>query len=143
MRLMSLTMLCLAAAIRLAAADEFPCTAYVTAARAEVVAGPGQRFYATQYLDRGTKLEIYREETSGWLAIRPPEGSFSWVPAQFIERLATDEQVGRVKQATGTWIGTAVEQVSEHRQEVTLKVGEIVEILGEKSITGQSDSSQT
>ena len=52
-----------------------------------VVAGPGHRFYATDRLSRGTKVQIYREEPSGWLAIRPPEGSFSWTPAEFVERL--------------------------------------------------------
>src|SRR5262245_29991340 len=68
------------------AADEFPYTAYVAVEGAEVVAGPGQRFYATERLKRGTAIEIYREEASGWLAIRPTEASFSWVPAQHIER---------------------------------------------------------
>src|SRR5688572_32969546 len=134
MRLFILTILSSGLAASLATAADFPCTAYVAVERAEVVAGPGQRFYATQHLDRGTKLEIYREEASGWLAIRPPEGLFSWVPAQFVERSATDEDLGRVKQETGTWIGTSVEQVSEHRQEVTLKVGEVIQILDEKNL---------
>lgn len=143
MRLIISAILYCAAANCSLAADDFPCAAYVAAQRAEVFAGPGQRFYTTQHLERGTKLEIHREETSGWLAIRPPDDSFSWVPAQYIERLATDEQVGRVTQATGVWIGTAVERVSEHRQDVTLKVGEVVEILDEKSAPSRSGSAQT
>lgn len=124
------------------AGDEFPCAAYVAVSRAEVVAGPGQRYYATQYLERGAKVEIHREEPSGWLAIRPPEQAFSWAPAQYIERSESDDSVGRVTQATGVWIGTAVEKVTEHRQEITLKAGEIVEILGEKSIVGPANPGQ-
>lgn len=116
------------------AADEFPYDAYVAVDQAEVVAGPGHRFYATDRLERGAKVEIYREEPSGWLAIRPTDGAFSWTPAESIERLKDDATLGRVKQSTPAWIGTAAEHVSEHRQQVTLKTGEMVQILGEKSV---------
>ena len=116
------------------AADEFPYTAYIAADDTEIVAGPGHRYYATDRLARGTQVEIYREEASGWLAIRPPEGSFSWVPAEFVER-QDDEQIGRVKQATGAWVGTSVEHAGEHHQQVTLKAGELLQILSEKSVT--------
>jgi hypothetical protein len=116
------------------ATDEFPYEAYVAVEQAEVVAGPGHRFYATDRLARGTKVEIYREEPSGWLAIRPPEGAFSWTPAESIERLKDDPTLGRIKQPAAAWIGTAAEHVGKHRQQVTLKTGEMVQILGEKSV---------
>src|SRR5689334_16002576 len=84
-----------------AVADDFPYSAYIAADKTEVVAGPGHRFYATDRLARGTQVEIYREEASGWLAIRPPAGAFSWVPADFVERLEEDkagnENLGKVK----------------------------------------------
>src|SRR5882672_3988268 len=92
------------------AAEESPYAAYVIVDQAEVVAGPGHRFYTTDRLPRGALVEVYREEASGWLAIRPPEGSFSWVPAEFIERLQREDQLGKTKEAVGAWIGTAVEQ---------------------------------
>jgi hypothetical protein len=120
------------------AGEDSPYEAYVAVEGAEVVAGPGHRFYATDLLARGTKVEIYREEASGWLAIRPPEGSFSWVPAEFVERSEEDSSTGRVKETTGAWIGTSVEHVSEHRQHVTLKVGELVDILDQKTVSGKS-----
>lgn len=125
------------------AADEFPYTAYVAVAGAEVVAGPGQRYYATDHLPRGAAIEIYREEPSGWLAIRPPDGSFSWIPATAIERSAEDRRAGRVTSPAPAWIGTAVEHVDEHRQQVTLKEGELVQILGEKQVAGEGDKAQT
>jgi hypothetical protein len=126
----------------LAAADDFPYSAYIATDKTEVVAGPGHRFYATDRLARGTKVEVYREEASGWLAIRPPEGSFSWVPADFVERLE-DDKLGRVKQAAGAWVGTSVEHVAEHHQQVTLKAGELVQIIGEKSVAGTEGTEQT
>jgi hypothetical protein len=136
--------LCCAA---IAAAEDFPYSAYIAADKTEVVAGPGHRFYATDRLSRGTKVEIYREEASGWLAIRPPEGSFSWVPADFVERLGDDNlggaKLGKVKQPTGAWVGTSVEHVAEHHQQVALKTGELVQIIDEKSVTGKGDKEQT
>jgi len=133
-----LSLICAASA----AADEFPYSAYIAADNTEVVAGPGHRFYATDRLARGTKVEIYREEASGWLAIRPPEGSFSWAPADFVERL-DDDKLGRVKQPTGAWVGTAVEHVPEHHQQVMLKAGELVQIVDEKSVAGKDGREQT
>jgi hypothetical protein len=126
-----------------AASDEFPYTAYVAVDGAEVVAGPGHRYYATGNLLRGTELEIYREEASGWLAIRPPEGSFSWIPAEHVERSPEDEDVGRVREPAAAWIGTAVEQVSQHRQQVTLRAGELVQILGEKTVVDADGQEET
>src|SRR5262245_34494882 len=133
----SAALLLLVAAAYAARADDFPYSAYIAADDVDVVAGPGHRFYTTERLPRGAKVEIYREESSGWLAIQPPEGSFSWVPAEFVERL-DDASLGRVKESTGAWVGTTVEHVTEHHQQVTLKAGELVQILGEKSAASKS-----
>lgn len=124
------------------AADSSPYEAYVCVEQADVVAGPGHRYYTTDRLPHGKKVEIYREEASGWLAIRPPEGSFSWIPSEFIERL-DDEQLGKVKQPTPAWIGTTTEHVGEHHQQVTLKAGELVHIEAEKSITSKGGADRT
>src|SRR5262245_17677355 len=125
------------AATALCHADDAPYEAYVCVDQADVVAGPGHRYYTTDRLPRGARVEIYREEPSGWLAIRPPEGSFSWAPSEFIER-SDEEQIGRVKQSTGSWVGTTVEHVDEHYQQVTLKTGELVHIESEKSVTSKT-----
>jgi uncharacterized protein YgiM (DUF1202 family) len=129
-------LVCLAAASTapLSADDDFPYQAYVAADGVEVVSGPGHRYYATDRLSRGVKVEVYREEASGWLAIRPPAGSFSWIAADFVERDEEDQRLGRVTEPTPAWIGTTAERVSEHRQHVTLKSDEVVRILGEKQV---------
>jgi len=140
----SILVLCIlvAASSLLSAAENSPYEAYVCVDHADVVAGPGHRYYTTDRLEHGTKVEIYREEASGWLAIRPPEGSFSWVPSEYIERL-DDDQLGKVKQPTGSWIGTTTEHVQEHHQQVTLKAGELVRIEAEKSIDSKSGTNRT
>jgi hypothetical protein len=138
---------CGLAIVAAARGEDFPYEAFIAVDNVEIVAGPGHRFYATDRLLRGTKVEIYREEASGWLAIRPPEGSFSWVPAEFVEQLDSNHEnsdhLGRVKEPTGAWIGTSVEHVSEHQQQVTLKAGELVQIVGEKSIGAKSGQDRT
>lgn len=121
----------------IACADDFPYAAYICVEQAEIVAGPGHRFYATDRLPRGMKVDVYREEPSGWLAIRPPEGSFSWVPAEFVERLE-DQNLAKVKEPTGAWVGTSVEHVSEYQQQVTLKAGEVVQVIAEKTAGGSA-----
>jgi hypothetical protein len=126
-----------------AADDGFPYEAYVAVDGAEVVSGPGHRYYATQHLSRGVKVEVYREEPSGWLAIRPPERAFSWVPAEAIERSEEDDSVGRATEPTPVWVGTTAEHVQEHREQVTLKSGEVVRILGEKQVPGDDEEDQT
>ena len=129
-------LICVAAAwaAPLSAEDDFPYQAYVAVDGAEVVSGPGHRYYSTDRLSRGVKVEIYREEASGWLAIRPPAGSFSWIDAQFVNRDENDDALGTVTEPTAAWIGTTAERVSEHRQHVTLKADEVVRILGEKQV---------
>lgn len=119
--------------------DEFPYEAYVAVEQADVVAGPGHRFYVTDRLTFGTKVEIYREEPSGWLAIRPPDGTFSWVPGEFVERLE-DDNLGRVSAPTPVWVGTSIEHVTQHQKQVTLKSGELVQILGEKTVAAAEGS---
>ena len=64
-----------------AAQQPFPYVAYVVHADAYVRSGPGQRYYPTQQLPQGFAVEVYRHDGAGWCAIRPPEGSFSWIAA--------------------------------------------------------------
>ncbi|MDX1946887.1 MAG: hypothetical protein SFU86_15905 [Pirellulaceae bacterium] len=123
-------------------ADEFPFTAYVGTDRAEVASGPGRRFYTTDRLARGIEVEVYREDEAGWLAIRPPEGSFSWIPAEQVEFTA-EADVGKVRAATPCWIGTNIERVAEHRTLVTLKAGELVQVLDRRSATDDDGTERT
>jgi hypothetical protein len=59
----------------------------VTAAEALVRAGPSDRFYPTNVLRTGDKVQVVEEGAGGWLAIRPPEGSFSWINTRFLQNI--------------------------------------------------------
>ena len=66
--------------------DSFaPYTATVVQTTADVLSGPGEKMYATNRLGKGSKVTVVGKREGGWLAIEPPEGSFSWVNARFLQ----------------------------------------------------------
>ena len=121
-----------------APAESFPYGAYVKTNAAAVRSGPGAEFYATERLEHGTRVEVYRHDDQ-WAAIRPPDGSFSWIPVDAVE-LTDTEPLGKVTMAgIKTRIGTRYGD--EHNVEfVPLRKGEIVEILGERRFPGSSQN---
>ncbi|MFO0841387.1 MAG: SH3 domain-containing protein [Gemmataceae bacterium] len=65
---------------------------YVQADQAEIRSGPSDssEFYVTNRLGRGQAVEVVEERPGGWLAIRPPEGSFSYVNTRFLRHMVPD-----------------------------------------------------
>jgi uncharacterized protein YraI len=83
--------------------DGFPYVAYINSADVYVRSGPGRDYYPTEKLAKGVQVEVHRHDPGGWLAIRPPQGSFAWVSARHLDldegNLATvnsDRTVARV-----------------------------------------------
>ncbi len=77
-------------AVTTARADDFPYIAYVTADDVYVRSGPGRDYYPTTKLAKGKPVEVYRHDPGGWLAIRPPAGSYAWVSARHLDPLEGD-----------------------------------------------------
>jgi hypothetical protein len=74
-----------------AAADEALYTAVVVQPEAEVRCLPGdnpQQAYVTNRLRRGDTVQVLHVADNGWLAIRPPEGSVSWINTRFVQRIS-------------------------------------------------------
>ncbi|MFO0901851.1 MAG: hypothetical protein U0939_02555 [Pirellulales bacterium] len=117
------------------AKDRFPYTVYTAADDAPVLSGPGEAFYATDLLPAGIPLEVHGREPGGWLAIRPPEKSFSWVPAQKLHVAVGDRSARVVADDAVSWIGSRVETVADHRWQVTLDRGERVVVLGHRELS--------
>ena len=63
----------------------FPYKATVASEDVYVRSGPGQNYYPTEKLKRGQQVEVYRHDPGGWCAIRPVEGSFTWVSGRFLK----------------------------------------------------------
>src|SRR5262245_34656253 len=59
----------------------------ITVAEVEVRSGPSNELYPTSKLRFGDKVEVIRgssEKHPGWLAIKPPTGSFSWIQSTLV-----------------------------------------------------------
>ncbi len=115
------------------AAEDYPYAAYVIAEQADVLSGPSRRFYITHQLFPGDQVQVYRREAAGWLGIRPPEDSFSWIRASAVED-TDDAGVYRVLTETTSWVGTSIEDIRDHTSQVKLRPGELIEAIGEKKL---------
>src|ERR671914_152341 len=71
-------------------AETRPFQARVVTPRAAIRSGPGIQFYPTDTLAEGELVEVYRQQRNGWLAIRPPADSFSWVFGRHLNVLEKD-----------------------------------------------------
>lgn len=108
-------------------AQEFPYVAYVTGEQAYVRSGPGQRYYPTGQVPSGYAVEVYRHDADGWCAIRPPAGSFSWIPSHQV-RSANVGTVEIIDDNVVTRVGSTLSPVRSAVQ-VFLPHGDHVELL--------------
>lgn len=120
------TIVCLALALFVTGSARgevtFPYVAYVNVPQTFARGGPGQQYYPTQQLTQGHAVEVFRHDSEGWCAVRPPEGSFCWIAAHEIHRL--DQQTAEIAVENAiTRVGSAVSparsavQVMLHRDE--------------------------
>lgn len=131
MRCALLALLMSGLAVPLWAQDTLPYVAYVVADETSIHAGPGQAYYATDVLSQGQKVEVF--QTAGdWLAILPPPGSFSWVPAREVELTDQPDIALVISDEVVAWIGTRLEGSADHVWQVPLAQGSKVRVLGVK-----------
>ncbi len=113
-----------------------PYEARVVASGATIQSGPGDKFYPTDTLARGDRVEVYREKPGGWLGIRPTPNSFSWVAARHLS--VREGGLGEVnKDDAASRIGSRLSD-KHNASQVRLKKGETVEVLGEESFGGET-----
>lgn len=64
-------------------------TATIAVAEAELRAGPSNdpKLYTTNRLRQGETVTVVEERSDGWLGVRPPAGSFSWVNARHLRQV--------------------------------------------------------
>jgi hypothetical protein len=119
---------------RVLAEQEFPYSATIIAETADVHSGPGAAHYVTCQLARGTKVEVFRRDPDGWLAIRPSENEFSLVLAKYV--LANfREGLGRVSSdGVQAWVGSLLPHTAEPLWQVQFRKGEVVRIIGDTRV---------
>ncbi|WP_425400476.1 hypothetical protein [Aeoliella sp.] len=122
-------LLILAAATTVSQAEPLdkPYSVWIGPTGAKVFSGPGDDYYATQRLPEGTECQVYEELRDGWLAIRPPEGSYSLVLASALGE--EKDGVAEVRRdSTPSRIGSVIND-SYSSVHVRLERGELVQVL--------------
>ncbi len=122
----------------LAGGDQlFPYKAFITTDDVYVRSGPGQSYYPTDKLKAGQQVEVYRRDPGGWYAIRPPEGSFSWVSGRFLQPGVEDLAVVAADRVAAR-VGSRFSEIRDVIQ-VRLHKAEVVEVLEKKRTRTGSD----
>lgn len=124
----------------LAAAEKYPYTAYVQTEKADVRSGPGDEYYPTDRLAWGQTVEVFRAEDDQWVAIRPPEGSFSWLPTSAVARTDSPALVRVIDPQAVTRVGTVLGP-QRHVEYIRLDRDELLEVLGERFEQGSEPQS--
>ena len=106
---------------------EFPYKALVSSDQLYVRSGPGQEYYPTGRLRRGQEVEVFRHEPTGWCAIRPPEGSFTWILGRSL-KLSQDGLAVVAEEGASARVGSRFSDIRDVEQ-VRLHKGEVVEVL--------------
>jgi hypothetical protein len=79
-------------------------SAQVTIPLAEVRCGPGDtpQLYVTSQLHRGDAVKVVKEAEGGWVAIKPPAGSFDWINMRFVNQTKPGSAMWYVVAFVGT-----------------------------------------
>jgi hypothetical protein len=117
-----------------AAAESLPIRVEVAAPATLLRSGPGDGFYPTERLSRGTTVEIWAIEESGYCAVRPVKGSYSWVRAADVVaagREAPLDEGGVGVVVTDAAVARVGSQLNDlrHVSQVALEAGERVRVI--------------
>ena len=106
---------------------------------APVLASPSTNTYQTGAVSQGDHVEVYFRNEEGYCAIRPPQGSFSWINGKFVQ--LDSDSVGRVYSATGKTVPSRVGGPTPAMSSVVqvgLKNEQKVKILGHTTLPNGS-----
>lgn len=111
-------------------ARNFPYEAALQAERIEVRSGPGNTYYATGVIKKGDTVTVHRHDPGGWYMISPPNGSFSWIRADNVQK--QNANTGKV--IANNVIVRVGSSISEHREVEQRRMmnGDQVRIIGQQ-----------
>ena len=113
----------------------FPYEAVVDVDEEFIRSGPGRVYFPTGKLARGDKVAVHRHDPGGWYMIAPPDGSFSWIQAEYVQRI--DDKRGRLTANNViVYVGSSLADERSVYQR-TLSKGDTVEILDETIVNGE------
>lgn len=134
LRLTTACLLCLLVSpLKLSADDDVRGLFHVVSDGATVRCGPGSQYYECLRLAGGSSVDVVLKHASGFMAIRPPRGSTSWVAAEDLR--IRDARTGEVvRPRTVSWIGSQTDSPMDHRWQVELPVGSRLTIHGQQTL---------
>jgi len=129
----ALVFVCCTFALRVGLAEEvLPRKAHVGNKTAVVHSGPGAQHYATDELQPGEEVEVWRRRADGWLAIRPPKSSFSLIEGRGLRRLPGTDLAEVIGENIVSWVGSTTSDGGRCGWQIRLHAGEKVVVLGEE-----------
>ena len=119
--------------------------ARIVTAQAEVRSGPGvdAKLYPTNLLKAGDTVLVLEERPDGWIAIKPPQGSFSWIQLKLLQQVVPNQPNYLVQVPEGTkaqvFIGSSLNNTKPTVESIKLSRGAQVKAYG----SPQADGSET
>jgi uncharacterized protein YgiM (DUF1202 family) len=95
-----------------------------------VRSGPGEGYYPTQELSRGAAVTVVGIKFD-WLKILPPDGSFSYVNAAFVDR-AGDSTIGKINRDNVNVRAGSATNAMKTTVQTHLDAGAEVQIIGKE-----------
>jgi len=120
-----------------APAEAFPYTLIAAKNSVAVRSGPSSNDYPTDLLPVGSEVQIWRHDPDGWMAIRPPPGSFSLVRSDDLQATNQRGIYQVIRERVKAWVGTRVDQDHNPMSQVRLKQGELLAVTS--SIVVEAD----
>lgn len=107
----------------------FPYTVTTINPRTPIRSSPSDDGYATVNVGPQTELQVWRHDPNGWLAIRPPDGSFSLVDAKHLKATNDPDVFVVSTDRAQTWVGTQIDEDHVPISQVRLKLNEQVAVI--------------
>ncbi|MCI0641930.1 MAG: hypothetical protein L0Y70_22870 [Gemmataceae bacterium] len=120
---------------RLLAQPTYPAEMTITVPEVEARSGPTTMYYATSKLHQGERVLVLRvsQKEPGWLAIRPPQGSFSWIEAKHVKQVPGNSRIGYVETEGNIPVpvrpGSSLDKRPPNMESVKIPSGSIVVIV--------------
>jgi len=105
----------------------------------EVRSGPSMQSYATSKLHSGDRVRVIDSKTEGWLGIKPPPGSYSWINARHVNPDSNSSTATVIVPSADVLIGSQLVKEMPNHRGATLPQGTILTLLKDQRPDGRSD----
>jgi len=120
-------------------AQNGPADQVISVPEVEVRSGPSMQSYATSKLHSGDRVRVIDTRTEGWLGIKPPPGSYSWINARHVNRENNNFTATVLVTSADVLIGSQLVKEMPNQRGATLQQGTILTLLKDQRSDGRLD----